>query len=395
MKKLFSTFLFSILLILLTTTSIVACAKEKEIGNLQVDAKSSILVDFKSGEVLFKQDEDKKGPIASMCKIMTLLISFENIDKGKMSLDEEITISDNAASMGGSQVFLNAGDCYKVSELIKSVTVSSANDAAVALAERIAGSQENFVELMNKRALELGMKNTKFSNPTGLPKPDQYSTAKDVSIMTRELLKHENYYKYSNIWMDEITHKDGRKTEISNTNKLTRYFKGCDGGKTGFTNEAGHCLSCTASRQGMRLVSVIIGSSSSKNRFRDTSLLLNYGFNNYENKCIIDSTKPIKSDIKILGGKVDTIEGFAKENFYALAKKGEDLKDKFIVKENINEKIKAPIKKGDKLGTLYVTKNGIVQKEIDIVSNIDVDKNSIFDSFKKFIGGWKIWGNKT
>lgn len=391
MKKLFSTFLLFILALTIFNISLVANAKEEPTNDiLKVDAKSSVLMDFNSGEILFKQDENRKGAIASMCKIMTLLLAFEEIDNGKMTLDEEITISKEAGSMGGSQAFLNIGDAYKVSELIKSIVVGSANDSAVAIAERVGGSQENFVKLMNKRAEELEMKNTKFANPTGLPKPDQFSTAKDVAIMTRELLKHKNYYDFSKIWLDEIVHKDGRKTTITNTNKLIRFFNGCDGGKTGFTNEAGHCLSCTATRSGMRLVSVIIGSSSSKQRFADTSKLLNYGFNNYENKCILDESKTLENRLKISNGKVNDISVKPATSYYVLTKKGEDKTAEFVVTEKYDNKIKAPIKQGDKVGTIYITKNGVVVKEIDIVSNEDVQKSSFFDTYKKFIEKWQL-----
>lgn len=397
MKKLFSTFLLFILALVLFNISITAFASEKESVNdiLKVDAKSSVLMDFNSGEILFRQDENRKGAIASMCKIMTLLLAFEEIDGGKMSLDDEIQISNNAASMGGSQAFLNAHDSYKVSDLIKSIIVGSANDSAVAIAEKIAGSEENFVNLMNKKAKELGMKNTKFVNPTGLPKPDQYSTALDVALMTRELLTHKDYYKFSKIWLDEIVHKDGRKTTLSNTNKLIRFFNGCDGGKTGFTNEAGHCLSCTASRSGMRLVSVIIGSSSSKQRFKDTSTLLNYGFNNYENKCIVDEEKCLENKAKISGGKSSELLVKPKTSYYVLSKKNEDKTGDFLLTVKLEAKLKAPIKEGDKVGTMYVTKDGVVVKEIDVVANENIEKISMFDSFKKFLDKWKLINDKA
>ena len=205
-------------------------------------ARSAYLMDYDTGTVIYERNSDAKHPIASMVKIMTLLLTFENVNNGTLSLDEKLTISQTASGMGGSQMFLDAGKEYSVSDLIKGVTVVSANDASVALAEAISGSKEAFVDLMNEKAQKLGMVNTVFVNVTGLPESGQHSTAKDVSIMMRELLKNDEYYKYSGIYMENYTHPDGRISELVNTNKLIRFYNGCDAGKTGFTNDAMFCL---------------------------------------------------------------------------------------------------------------------------------------------------------
>ena len=239
-----------------------------EIG-IEIKSKSAYLIDPLSNTVIYKKDETKRLPIASICKVMTLLLSFEEIDSGKMSFDENVSISEKASNMGGSQVFLESNASYSVRDLIKSIIVCSANDASVAMAERICGSEELFVEKMNDRAKDLGMENTNFSNCTGLPKPNQYSCAKDVATMYIELTKHSDYFEFSSIWMDEICHPNNRKTQISNTNKLIRFYEGCEGGKTGYTNEAGHCLVASAKRQNMRLVSVVISAVDSKTRFKE------------------------------------------------------------------------------------------------------------------------------
>ena len=240
-------------------------------------AKSIILVDYNSGEVLKEDNADEKLPIASMVKMMTLLLTFEEMDKGNLTLDTKITTTENASGMGGSQVFIDPYVTYTAEQMIKSVIMASANDASVALAEHISGSEDTFVKKMNERAKALGMTNTLYANCTGLPEPEQYSSARDVSILMKELLRHEIYFNYSTIWMDELIHPSGRKTELVNTNKLTRYYKGCDAGKTGSTSEAGYCLCASAKRDDMRLISVVIGSKTGQDRFNESASCLTMG----------------------------------------------------------------------------------------------------------------------
>ena len=226
-----------------------ACAEEEQ---KLVTAFSAYLTDSKSGRVLYAKDENEKHEIASMVKIMTATLTFEALERGELSLEEEIVVSHEAAGMGGSQMFLDAGESYKAGDLLKGVVIASANDASVALAERISGSHEAFVNKMNARARELGMNNTRFCCATGLPDSgEQYSTAKDVNVMTRELMKHKAYYDYAGIWLEDVVHPSGRTTQLVNTNKLIRNYSGCVGGKTGFTDEAGFCLSACAERKGV------------------------------------------------------------------------------------------------------------------------------------------------
>ena len=212
-----------------------------------IKSKSAYLYDFNTKTEIYAHNENKRLPIASMTKIMLLDLVYENLDNGNISLDEEVTVSENASKMGGSQVFLESGFNYKIGDLIKSITVASANDASVAMAERLYGSEEECVIKMNEKANSLGLKNTQFVNCTGLPKPMQYSSAKDITLIFADLITHKTYFDYSKIWMDKIEHSKNH-TEISNTNKLVRFYDGCDGGKTGFTNEAGFCLTATAKR---------------------------------------------------------------------------------------------------------------------------------------------------
>ena len=355
---------------------------------LNIESQSAYLVDADSKTVIYALNETEKRPIASMCKIMTLLLTFEAIDAGSFGLDSEVLVSENAAGMGGSQVFLESNASYKVSELVKSIVVASANDASVAMAEKIAGSEESFVAKMNERAKQLGMENTVFVNPTGLPKNGQYSCARDVSIMFGELLKHKDYFKFSKIWMDEIKHPEGRKTEISNTNKLIRFYDGCDAGKTGYTSEAGHCICCSAERDGMRLISVVIKAPDGKTRFKDASAMLNYGFNNFTNKVVVDD-KPLDIKVKVDGGKKDTVCVSPENKIKLLSKKGEN-RNVEINFEPIS-KVVAPICKGDVVGKISVYENGILLSSVNAISLEDVEKATFFDNIKNIISEWNLF----
>lgn len=348
-------------------------------------AKSIILVDYNSGEVLKEDNADEKLPIASMVKMMTLLLTFEEMDKGNLTLDTKITTTENASGMGGSQVFIDPYVTYTAEQMIKSVIMASANDASVALAEHISGSEDTFVKKMNERAKALGMTNTLYANCTGLPEPEQYSSARDVSILMKELLRHEIYFNYSTIWMDELVHPSGRKTELVNTNKLTRYYKGCDAGKTGSTSEAGYCLCASAKRDDMRLISVVIGSKTGQDRFNESASLFNYGFANFENKNIISSTTPL-GKIEVKRAKINEIEYYAEKPFYGLCKKGET--DAFKTEIELDDSISAPIKAGEKIGTITVIKDGQVKEEIAIVVKEDVKVLSYGESIKKIASNW-------
>ena len=347
-------------------------------------SKASYLIDYNSGTVISKNNENERLKIASMTKIMLLLLCYENIESGALNLNETITVSKNASSMGGSQVFLEENGEYLVKDLLKSVIVSSANDASVALAERLYGSEENCVKKMNEKAESLNLKNTLFSNCTGLPKPMQYSSAKDIALIFKELVKYPNYFEYSNIWLDKIDHKNN-STEITNTNKLVKFYEGCDGGKTGFTNEAGFCLTATAKRGNMRLIAVVIGSPTSKDRFSEVSTMLNYGFNNYVNKAVVDVNSYSNEYVKVKNGQESQVEIVPKNNFYVFSKKGEE--DNILLEQNLN-KVSAPLKKGQKVGEITVYKNGVEVGKVDLVSSKDVKKLNYFGNILKILEAW-------
>ena len=353
--------------------------------DLKIEAKSAYLSDFSTNTAIYAKAEHERLPIASMCKIMTLLVTFEGIKAGILDFNEKITVSEKAASMGGSQVFLEANAQYCVHELIKSIVVCSANDSCVALAERIAGSEALFVERMNRRAEELGMEDTLFANCTGLPKQPQYSCAKDVAIMLSELLKHEEYYQFSNVWMDKFQHPEGRYTEISNTNKLVRFYEGCDGGKTGFTNEAGFCLAATAKRNGMRIISVVIGAENSQKRFGGVREMFDYAFANYENKVVYKAGEALPKSACVDGGKEKILPLTPAEDVTTFTKRGE--KSDINCRLEIN-KIKAPVKKGDCVGEIVVYEKGVEKKRILLVAMKDIKKATLWDKIRDVARNW-------
>ena len=377
MKKFFYCFVLMML-----TCVLIACTgmapKEQVIGS-----DNCYMVDFNSGRVLYAKGENDRKPIASMVKIMTLLIAFENVDSGKISLNQKVTISHEAASQVGSEMFLDEGVEYPLSDLIKGIVTMSANDASVAVGELIAGDEVSFTKLMNERANKLGMKDTLFANATGYPtKEEQYSTAKDVTCMMRELAKHKEYYNYSTIWLEDYTHPSGRVTQMANTNKLIRHYKGCDAGKTGYTDSAKFCLAGTATRGGMRVVGAVLGAENSKERFRAMSSLFNYSFNNYKKVVLVKGGEPLSVDVKVSGGKKDTLKVMAKTELSLLQSRGEASAK---LEYKLPESVKAPIKKGDKIGEVYAVLDGKKVAVCDVLAAEEIKKASIWDYVKKIM----------
>lgn len=356
---------------------------------LDLDCKAYILIDYNSGTVLLKDNEEEHLEVASMVKLMTSLITIEKIQAGELSLDQKVLVSEYAASQEGSQAFLDANKEYTINDLLKSVIVASANDSSVVLAEAIAGTEENFVKMMNEKAKELGLKNTKYANSTGLPSEnEQFSCAEDIAKLLSEEIKHELYFKYSKIWIDEIIHESGRRTELVNTNILTRQYQGCDIGKTGFTDEAGYCLSASSFKNNMRLISVVIGAKTAKERFTITTSLLNYGYANYENKQILSIEDKIDEEICVKGAEDKNLKIKYEKDFYALNKKGD--KSDYSIKIELNKKIKAPIKQDDIVGKAYIIKEGVVVGEVNIISCENITKQTFKDSFKKILDNFNI-----
>lgn len=349
--------------------------------DLTLNALSAILIDSSSGEVLYEKNADEKLAPASMTKIMTMLLIMEAIDNGNITFDDEVTITKEAASMGGSQVFLQEGEVYKVSELLKGIAVASGNDAAVAMAERIGGSVEGFVNMMNEKAKALNLSNTNFVNPHGLDVENHYSSARDMAIMAKELLKHEKILEYSSIYEEYLTKNDGSKTWLVNTNKLIKFYNGADGLKTGFTKSAGYCLTATAKKNDLRLISVVMKEDSTNARTEDTVKMLNYGFNTYKLNVIKDSNE-ILGRIKVVGGKKDYAEIVLKNSATKLLKISEQSQD-YTFNILIDE-IKAPIKKGDVIGTAQILDtDGNVVTNVDLTVKEDILKANFWDYIKR------------
>lgn len=353
--------------------------------DLKINAKAAYLMEYSTQTPIYTKAECERLPIASMCKIMTLLLSLEAIDAGVMDMREEITVSEKAASMGGSQVFLEANAKYSVHELIKSIVVCSANDSCVAMAERVCGSESVFVDKMNRRAAELGMSNTLFANCTGLPKQPQYSCAKDVAIMLKELLKHDEYYEFGKVWMDKFQHPQGRYTEISNTNKLVRFYDGCDGGKTGFTNEAGFCLAATAKRKDLRVISVVIGAESSDIRFGGVREMFDYTFANYENAIVYKAGEALEENGYVSNGKQKSLPFAPAEDITAFRKRG--AKSDVLCKIELG-KLKAPIQKGDCVGEMVVYVKNVENRRVPLIALENVDKAKLWDKIKEVALSW-------
>ncbi len=338
-----------------------AVKSAQEVPALTVAAKAAVLMDASTGTVLYANNEHEALPPASVTKVMTMLLVMEALEQGRVHLDDTVTISERAASMGGSQMYMEPGEQHSLDELMKGIAMVSANDACVAVAEYVGGSEEIFVESMNKRAGELGMADTNFVNTNGLPAPEHRTSAYDIALMSHELLKYTGEHPWFTTWQDKITvGLPGKEKEfgLTNTNKLIKQYSGAIGLKTGFTQEAGYCLSGAAKRGDLTLIAVVLGCETSKTRLAEISKLFDYGFATYDTVKI--ASKGDKTGtVKIEKGVPDKINSLASENVSALIKKGE--RDSITSKVQFNENLKAPIKKGEKIGEIVVYQN---EKEI-------------------------------
>ena len=358
------------------------CVNAEE--NLLKNAKSGVLMEATTGEILFEKNKDDRVPVASMTKMVAQIIILENIEKGTLSWDEKIKVSMNASGMGGSQIWLNTGEEMTVRDLMKGITMASANDATVALAERIAGTETAFVELMNKKVKELKLKNTNFVNCTGLDEDNHYSSAYDMAVIARELLTHEEILKFSSVYEDYIRQDTPNKYWLVNTNKLVRFYNGADGLKTGFTDNAGYCMAVTAKRDGMRLIAITLGEATGKVRNEETTELLDYGFNVYKVDLVKEAGE-IVDEIIIEKANKNKVSVAADEDISILKKKSEVSKQ-YDVEIKIND-ITLPIRKGTKVGKILVKDNGKVIREGNVVITEDVDKLGYFKTILETLKG--------
>lgn len=349
--------------------------------DLAPNSKSAILIDANTGTIMFEKNSHEKLAPASMTKVMSMLLIMEAIDNGSLSFEDEVLISENAASMGGSQVYLQAGETYQVKELLKGIAVASGNDAVVAMSEKIAGSVEEFVNLMNKRAKELGANDTNFVNPHGLDAENHYTTAYDMSLMAKELLKHPKILEFTSIYEDYLQKKDGSSIWLVNTNKLVRFYDGVDGLKTGFTATAGYCLTATAKKNNLRLISVVMGAETSDKRSSDTTSLLNYGFNTYKTHVVL--TKNDSLGLKRVENSNIEQTNIVLVNDYVKLLKQTDKVPNYSFNIAV-DKLVAPINKGSVIGQAEVVdESGNVIDTLDITVNEDLKKASWWELFQK------------
>ncbi len=381
-----------VIAILLTLTFVIPSVSAEEKSSQLVDnARSAILIERDTGTVLYEKNSNEQLPPASMTKIMTMLLIMEALDKGKIDINEKIRTSEYAASMGGSQIFLEPGEEMTTQEMLKGIAIGSGNDASVAMAERIAGSEPAFVEMMNKKAKELGLKDTKFQNTTGLPIKDHYSTAHDMAMMAKELLKYQDITKFTGTYEAYLRENTDNKFWLVNTNKLVRFYPGVDGLKTGFTNDAKYCLTATAQKDGMRVIAVVFGAPTSKERNAQVTKLLDYAFAQYKTHPIYKRNIAI-GEAKVSKGNKKKLTVVTSESVSLLTKKGESIND---VKKQIiiEKKIKAPINKGDKVGTLQLVSKGKVVVQSPLVAGETVKTATWWELYKRSFGMFSKIGN--
>ena len=385
-KKMIACALTVTLLFTLSAQAVLSVAPLVEGVPVSVACKSALLMEASSGQIIFEKNADEKRPVASVVKIMTILMCLEAIESGRCTLSDRVTISKNASGMGGSQVLLDTGETQTLEVLVKSAVVGSANDASVAIAEHIYGSQELFVSEMNKRAKQLGMTDTHFVNCTGLPAAGQYTTARDVACMSQALFSHDEYYQYSTVWMDTIDHGDGRHTDLTNTNRLIRLYDGCDGGKTGSTNEAGYCISATAQRGGMRLIAVVLAASSGSERFDIAEKMFDYGFANYRINVVTEKGARVRGAMPVKSGVEDSVQLLLNNDLCLLMNKAESADIELI--PNLPKFVKAPVRAGDIVGTVDIARNGKIIAQIDVVAAKDVEREGFYDAWRRAWGRW-------
>lgn len=355
---------------------------------IELPCAAAILVEPQSGQVLFAQNADTPRPVASVTKVMTILLALEALSQGRVSLEDEFSISQAAAGMGGSQVLLDVGEVQPFSVLLKSAIVGSANDASVAIAEALYGSESVFVERMNERARELGLTDTHFVNCTGLPAEGQQTTARDVAVMTMAMLSYPTYFDFSTVWLDEVDHGDGRITQLTNTNKLIRLYDGCDGGKTGSTNEAGYCISATAERGGMRLIAVVLGADTGSERFDIASEMLDYGFAHYRLYPVAQEGTKVRGELPVTGGDSAGVPLVLGGALTLLIQKGEEQGIQLV--PDLPESVEAPIAAGQEVGGVEVVVDGRSVARIPVLAAREVTAKGLKNALSRVLRAWEL-----
>lgn len=354
---------------------------------LDLTAPSYLLADADSGAIIFEHNIDDTRQVASLTKLMTILLVLERIESGQLSLDDTVTVSANAAATPGSTALLDAGVVYRVEDLLRSAIIASGNDSATALAEHLAGSEQAFVQWMNARAAALGMNNTVYVNCTGLPAAGQHTSARDILRVSCQLCRHPAYFTYSSLWLSTLTHPSGRVTDLTNTNRLVRFYSDCDGLKTGSTNEAKYCISATAQRNGMRLIAIVLGASASQTRFNEARAMLDYGFATYQRTQVISAGETTGYQIPVRRGAQEQAPVAVGKGLSMLLRAGQA--DKLSIELNLPEYIEAPLPAGEQIGTVRVLLDGQSIAELPAVLAQDVRMPGFLEGMQLVLTHWR------
>lgn len=377
---------FAALLLCLLPLS--ALAQPLEEGTpMTLTAPSALLMEAETGAVIFEKNANERRPVASVTKLMTLLLLFERLDAGEIALTDQVTVSQNAADQPGSQALLDAHAVYPLQDLLKSTIIASGNDSAVALAEYVAGTEESFVALMNQRAEELGLINTHYVNCTGLPVADQYTSARDVAAISREMCGHPSYHSYASTWLDTLVHPSGRHTDLTNTNRLVRFYRDCDGFKTGSTNEAKYCLSATAERNGMRLIAVVLGVPNSQTRFDEARAMMDYGFATYSRTQVASPGDLAGIQVPVKMGARDQVDVALGKGLSLLLRSGQAGRLRF--ETQLPESLTAPIAQGQEIGKIRVLLEDQLVAELPAVAAQAVRLPGLLEGFTRLWENWK------
>lgn len=379
----------AVLLVLCLLLPVVALAQRplEEGTPMTLTSPAAILAETSTGTIIFEKNADERREVASITKLMTALLVLEALDRGDVSLSDSVQVSQNAAAMKGSQALLDANATYSLEDLLRTTIMASANDSAVALAEHLCGSEEAFVTRMNARAAELGMTNTHYVNCTGYPQDGQYTTARDVCTLCCEVAKYPIYTKYSSVWIDKLTHPGGRVTDLTNTNRLVRFYDGCDGFKTGSTDAAKYCLAATAQKNGMRLVAIVLGTPVSQTRFNEARAMLDYGFANYQRMAIANKGDLLGESLPVRGGAADTVELALGSGLSMLLRNGQQ--SGLRLELALPDSVDAPVAAGDVLGTVNVLMNGQVIAKLSCVAASNVPRPGFIEGLYRILENWR------
>lgn len=354
---------------------------------LSLTSPAAILAETSTGTIIFEKNADERREVASITKLMTALLVLEALERGDVSLSDAVQVSQNAAAMKGSQALLDANAKYSLEDLLRTTIMASANDSAVALAEFLCGSEEAFVARMNARAVELGMSNTHYVNCTGYPQEGQYTTARDVCLLCCEVAKHPRYNEYSSVWIDKLTHPGGRVTDLTNTNRLVRFYDGCDGFKTGSTDAAKYCLAATAQKNGMRLVAIVLGTPVSQTRFNEARAMLDYGFANYQRMAVANKGDLLGESVPVRGGAADSVELALGNGLSMLLKNGQQ--SGLRLELSLPEYVEAPVQQGDVVGTVNVLMDGKIIARLACVAAVDVPRPGFIEGLYRILNNWR------